>query len=105
MVEVILASLVALWLIGFIQIPMFTIPNQVVLVFNQQSITIRDFLIFILIIWIVSVLPKPFRIIAGIMFVLWILSIIGIVTISGLSNLLILAIIVGLFLYILGLTN
>jgi hypothetical protein len=105
MAEVVLALLVTLWLIGFIQIPWLNIPHQVLLIFNDQPITIRDFLIFILTIWIVSILPKPLRIIAGIMFILWILSIIGIVTISGLSNLLILAIIVGLILHIFGLTH
>ena len=105
MVEVILALLVILWVLGFVKVPWFKIPHMVLLEFNQHPITLRDFLLFILIIWIVSILPKPLRIVAGLIFVLWVLSIIGVVAVSGLPNLLVLALIIGLFLYVFGFTN
>lgn len=96
MTEVLLVLLVIALITGFISIPGFTLPNYSLFAVNGQSITLLNVLVFILILWAIGILPSPFREIAGVLFVLWILSILGFIAIAGLSNLLVIAIIVGI---------
>lgn len=96
MTEVLLVLLVIALITGFISIPGFTLPNYALFAVNGQSITLLNVLVFILILWAIGILPSPFREIAGVLFVLWILSILGFIAIAGLSNLLVIAIIVGI---------
>jgi hypothetical protein len=52
--------------------------------------------------WIVGILPSPLRQIAAVLLILWILALFGIIVIAGISNLLVLAVIIGLVLFVLG---
>lgn len=96
MTEIILVLLVIALITGFIQIPGFSLPNYVLFTINGEAITLLNVLIFLLILWAIGILPSPFREIAGVLFVLWLLSVLGFIAIAGLSNLLVIAIIVGI---------
>ncbi len=101
MIEVLLLLLIVLWLTGNIHISGFTIPHMILFRINGQPITLVNLLIFILILWAIGILPSPFREIAGVLFVLWLLALFGFIAIAGLSNLLVIAIIVGIVVAIL----
>jgi hypothetical protein len=102
MLELIIAILVILWVLGIVSIPWLTIPDIVLFEINSHVISIRDALVFMVVLWAISVLPQAFRIVGAILAILWLLSVFGILAVGGLSNLLLLAIIIGLFLYLLG---
>lgn len=101
MLNILVVVLVALWLTGYIDINNLTIPFFVLFTVNNHQITLRDFLIFIVIGWIIGILPSPFREVGSILLVLYLLSSLGIIAVAGLSNILVVVIIVGLILYIL----
>jgi hypothetical protein len=63
-----------------------------------HAITLWELLMFVVILWAMESLPSPLRQIAFVLVLLWALSILGIVAISGLSNLIIGAIIIGIIL-------
>lgn len=96
MLEIILVVLVILLLTGNIRVSGFDLPHIVLFNINGQAITLVNILIFFLILWALGILPSPFREIAALLFILWILSIFGIIAFAGLSNLIIIAIIVGI---------
>ncbi len=96
MIEVVLVLLVIFLITGLIEIPGFTLPNFVLLRINGEPITLLNVLIFMLILWAIGILPSPFREIAGVLFVLWVLSVLGFIAIAGLSNLIVIGIIVGI---------
>lgn len=99
MLALIIIILVVLWLLGYgpfdvLQINLFN--------FNGRIITLWDVLIFGVLVWVVSVLPRPLREIASVLLIIWTLAVLGIIAVAGLSNLLIISIIVGLVLYALS---
>ncbi len=96
MLEVIVVLLILLWLTGNLNISGLTIPDFALFQLNGQIISLWDLLIFIIVLWAIGILPSPFRQIAGVLLVLWVLSILGILAFAGLSNLLVIAIIVGI---------
>jgi hypothetical protein len=96
-----LIILIILWLLGYVNIGSVNLPNLVLFNINGQPITLWNLLILFVIISIIGILPSPFREIAGVFLILWILSLLGIIAIAGLSNLLVIALIVGLILLIL----
>lgn len=96
MIEVVLVLLVIALLTGFISIPGFSLPNYVLFSVNGQTITLLNIMVFLLILWAIGILPSPFREIAGVLLVLWILSVLGFIAIAGLSNLIVIGIIVGI---------
>ncbi|MBW7944565.1 hypothetical protein H3C70_04145 [Patescibacteria group bacterium] len=96
MIEVVLVLLVIFLITGLIEIPGFTLPNFVLFRINGEPITLLNVLIFMLILWAIGILPSPFREIAGVLFVLWVLSVLGFIAIAGLSNLIVIGIIVGI---------
>ena len=100
MLEIILLLLLGLWVLGIVRIPGFTIPDLVMLRVNGHNITLLNVIVFVLIIWAIDLLPRPFKEIAGILLLLWILSILGILAIAGLQNILEVALIVGLVYYV-----
>lgn len=77
-----------------LRIPLFAIGNM--------SIDLWDILIFLLIIWLIDLMPGPIRSIIVIALLLWLLSIFGIITIAGFNNFVLWAVIIGLALYLLG---
>jgi hypothetical protein len=103
MIAVLLVILVLLWFLGYVRLDALPIPDLQLFVINGQPITLWNILIFLVIAGLVGILPSPLRQIAGVFLILWVLSILGILAIAGLSSLLVLAIIVGLIAYLLGL--
>lgn len=96
MIEILLVLLILFWFLGYIRVGGINIPNAQLLVFNGRPITLWDVLIFIVVLWAVGLLPSPFRQIAGVLLVLWLLSLFGILAVTGLSNLIVIALIVGI---------
>lgn len=95
MLGALLVILGLLWFLGYIQIPGVLLPNFQLFLINGHSIRLWDILVFLLVIWIIELLPSPIRQIAVVLVLLWVLSLIGILVINGASSLLLLAIIVG----------
>jgi hypothetical protein len=96
MLIAILLILIVLWVLGYIQIPGFFIPNIVLFTINGQDITLWNLLIFAVIVWAIGILPTPFRQIAGVILILWLLSTLGLLTIfAGLPSLLVIAVIIA----------
>jgi len=94
----IIIILAILWFFGYIHIDGLNIPDTSLFTINGQTVTIIDLLILALVGIAISILPNPFRAIAGILLLLWILSVLGILSIAGigLSSILVIAIIIGL---------
>lgn len=96
MVEILVVVLIALWITGNLSIPGLVIPNWVLFSINGHKITLINLLLFLVMTWVTSLLPSPFREIAAVVLVLWVLSILGILAISGLANLLVVILIIWL---------
>ena len=98
MLAALVVILAVLWYLGYVHIAGINIPNVIVFSINDHAVTLWNLLILIVVASAISILPGPLRIAGGILLVLWILSVIGVLTLSGmaLSNILIIAIIVGL---------
>ena len=101
MAILLLVVLVALWLLGLIQIPGIDSLNIELFELFGKTITILDLLIFGAIIWLIGILPSPFRQIAGVIALLWLLAFFGFIAIAGLPNILVLVLIIGLVLHVL----
>lgn len=99
MITAILLVLVLFWLLGY---GPFAILHLVLFKFNGLNINLWDILIFLVFIWLVGALPSPFRQIAIVFILIWILSLLGIIAVAGLSNILVIAVIVGVLLYIIS---
>lgn len=99
MLIAILLILILFWLVGY---GPFQVLHIILLKFNGLSITVWDLLIFLVFIWLVGELPSPFRQIAVIFILIWVLASLGIIAVAGLSNILVIAIIVGVLLYVIS---
>lgn len=95
---VILIILIVLWLLGFFRVPSLPILHAELFRVLGHGITLWEILIFIVIIWAMEAFPSPFRQMAYVLVLLWVLSIFGFIVISGFSNILIFAFIIGLIL-------
>lgn len=98
MLGLILLLLTLFWFMGYgpvaaLHIPLFSIGKFVV--------NLWDVLIFLLIIWLIDTLPGPIRAVVIIMLVIWLLGVLGLIVIPMFSNIVIIAIIVGLGIYLL----
>jgi hypothetical protein len=100
MLIALLVVLIVLWVLGFLPTGV-NIPNISFFTINGHDITLLNLLALIVISWIVGLLPSPFRLIASVLLVLWVLSVLGIFAFAGLSQWLVLTIIVGLVFYLL----
>jgi len=100
MLFTILIILIGLWFLNYAPINGVDIPNTVLFSINNHQITLWNVLILLAVGWAISILPRPFREIASVLLLLWVLSVIGILAIAGLSNILIIAIILGFAFYI-----
>lgn len=92
----VLLILIILWLPGFLRIPGLPFQDFPLFTLFGHTITFYEVLMFIVIAWAMESLPGPLRQIAYVLVLLWILSIFGFLAISGLSNLIVLALILGL---------
>lgn len=102
MLEILLVILILLWFGGYLRIGTFPIPDLVLFRINDQPITLWSILILLVITSVIGVLPNPFKEIASVLFILWVLSVLGILALGGLSSMLVIAIILGLILYLVG---
>jgi hypothetical protein len=91
-----LVLLIILWFLGYVHVPIFTVPDIPLFVINGHTVTLVEVLIFLVILTAAGILPTPFRQIGFVALVLWLLSTLGILAITGLSSILVIAIIVGL---------
>jgi hypothetical protein len=88
--------LLLLYFFGYITIPGIYIPNPVLFTFGSHPVTLATLLIFLAIMWAIEVLPSPLRQIAVVAVLLWLLSTLGFIALAGLSNILVIAILIGL---------
>jgi len=100
MLFAILVILIILWFLGYVPTGSLYVPNIVLFSINNHPITLWNVLILLAVGWAISILPKPFREIASVLLLFWVLSVVGILAIAGLSNILIIAIILGFAFYI-----
>ena len=96
MIGLIAVLLIILWFLGYIRIESFPIPNFQLFEINARPVSLWDLLIFLVVCWAIAVLPTPLRQIAGVLLALWTLALFGIIAITGFSQVIIIAIIVGL---------
>jgi hypothetical protein len=101
MIAFILVLLIALWLLGFINLPFLPISDINIINLFGHMISLYDILIFVIILWVVGVLPGVFRTIASLLLVVWLLSFFGVIAITGLSSVVVLVVIFGLVYYLL----
>lgn len=92
----ILVILISLWLLGFLRIPGLPFHNITLFHAFGHSVTLWEVMMFFVIAWAMESLPSPLRQMAYVLVLLWLLSTFGLIAVSGLSNLLILALIIGL---------
>jgi hypothetical protein len=96
MVEILVVVLFLLWLSGNLVIPGIVIPNFLLFSLNGHPITVWNLITFAIMVWLLGLLPTPFREVAGVILVLWVLSILGILAFAGLPNLLVIVLIIWL---------
>lgn len=100
MLILLLVVLIILWAAGYLPATGIVIPDITFFVINGYSVTLLNFIALAVISWIIGILPHPFRLIASILLVVWALSVIGVFAFAGLSQWLMLTIIVGLLFYV-----
>ncbi|MFO0703962.1 MAG: hypothetical protein U0525_04535 [Patescibacteria group bacterium] len=100
MLTAIIVILVVLWLLGYVPIAGINIPDVTLFMINGRGISLWDILILLFISWAIGLLPRPFQLIASVLLLLWVLSVLGIFAVAGLSNILVVAIILGLIISI-----
>ncbi len=99
MLTTILVVLILLWFLGYGPLLSLRFP---LIHLGQHAISLWDILIFLVIIWLIDLLPGPIRSVAVIILVIWLLGTFGIIAIPIFSNIVLIAVIVGLGLYILN---
>lgn len=98
MITALLVALVILWLLGYLTIPL--IPNIYLFTINAHQISLWNILTFLTLLWVVGILPRPFREISFVLLVLWSFSIVGIIGFLGLPSLILIAAIAGIVVYL-----
>lgn len=96
MIIAIVIILIVLWFLGYAPISGISIPNVVLFNINNHAVTLWELLILGAVAWAISILPRPFQIAGSVLLLLWVLSVLGILAIGGLSNIIVLVIIVGI---------
>lgn len=103
MIGLILGILGVLWVLGYVRFQgMPDIPDYPLFLINGYPVRFWELLILVVIGFAITVIPSPFKQIAGVLLLIWILSTIGILAIPGLASIIVLAIIGGLVLMLLG---
>lgn len=93
MLTIILLVLILSWIGGYgpfltLRVPLFHILGH--------TINLWDILIFLIIIYVIDSLPGIIRSVAVVILVLWLLSLFGFLVIPLLSNILVIAVIIGI---------
>lgn len=86
MLQAVLVIFILLWLLGFIHIGLFALP-----IFG--AFTLQNLIYLIIILFLISLLPGIFRTIAIVLLILWLLSTFGFLLIGGLTNIILLILI------------
>lgn len=102
MVGTLLILLIIFWAFGWVRFGAIDLTNIVLFRANGHPITLWNILTFFLVLWVIKILPSPFRQIATVILILWLLSLFGILAFAGLANILLFLIILALILYLLG---
>ncbi len=102
MIVALLVLLVALWFLGFISLPMFPISNFVLFTLFGVAITLYQVIIFLIILWLIDLLPGFFKYLAGVLLLLWVLSVFGVITIINFPHIIVLTIIFGLVYFLIA---
>jgi len=102
MLGFVLFLLIVLSFFGYIKIPQFPFLNLVLFHLNGRPVTVHNLLTFFVIMWLIGILPSPFRQIAMAILVIWILSVVGVLAIAGLSQIILFALVLGLVVYLFG---
>ncbi|MFA9288988.1 MAG: hypothetical protein ACEQSA_03860 [Weeksellaceae bacterium] len=92
----VLIFLIILVALGYIQLPFFAIHDIVLFNLLGRSISLYDLLVFLIIVWVIELLPGALRVMAGVVLLLWLLAFFGIIAITGLPNILLIALVIGL---------
>ncbi|MBI4225497.1 hypothetical protein HY612_00095 [Candidatus Roizmanbacteria bacterium] len=98
----ILLILILLWILGVVRVPLFSTVNIPLIYIGRKAVGLYDILIFILILWLIRILPSPLREIVTVFLMLWLLSFFGLFFFGGLANILVLFLILGLVFYLIG---
>lgn len=96
MLITIIIILIILWFLGYAPISGVAIPNIVLFTINNHAVTLWEILILAAVGWAISILPRPLQAVASVLLVLWLLSVLGILAVSGLPNIIVILIIIGL---------
>lgn len=96
MLIAIVIILTILWLLGYAPVSGISIPDFALFTINNHPITLWEILILAVVSWAIGILPRPFQAVASVLLVFWIISVLGIFAITGLPNIIVLAIIVAL---------
>src|SRR3989304_8330207 len=97
-----LVILVILWLLGVVRIPVLSVVNSPIIYLGNKAVGLYDILVFALIIWLIRILPSPLREIVAVFLILWLLSFFGVFFFGGLTNLIVLILIIGLIMHLFG---
>lgn len=96
----VLLFLILLWVLGYVQIPFLPFLDITLFTLLGKTITLYDLLLFALMVWAIDLLPGPFRAMASVVLLLWVLAFFGIIAITGFSEIIVLALIIGLIVYL-----
>lgn len=94
-----LVILAIFWFLGYGPLTALKVP---LVTLGKFSINLWDIFIFLIIIWLIDLLPGPIRSIVVIALLVWLLASFGFIAFPGLNNLVMIAIIVGLGLYVIS---
>lgn len=100
MIEIVLVILILLFVLGYVDIPSLPLHDTSLFSLFGHVVSLYDLLVFLIILWVIELLPWPFRGIASALLVLWLLSFFGIIIVTGFSNIVVLAVIVGIIAYL-----
>lgn len=99
MLSIILFLLVIFWFMGYGPLEALRIP---LFHFGRLTVNLWDVLIFLLIVYLIDALPGPIRSVVVIALIIWLLGFFGIIAIPALSNIVVIAVILGLGLYLIS---
>lgn len=99
MLGLILVLLIIFWFMGYGPLAALRFP---LFYLGHFRVDLWNILIFLLIIWLIDSLPGALRSIVVIALVIWLLSLFGVIAVPMFSNLIIIAVIVGLGIYLIS---
>jgi len=92
MIQLILALLVILWLLGFVHIPFL---SNALFSISNHPFSLHSILLLILIVFVINFLPGIFRTIAIVLFIFWLLSLFGVFVFGGLGQIILIILILA----------